>query len=56
MKSGINCPLVIPPCKGIRYVFGIGAEIAVKVVTKIRFGGAASAGKSSKMLSDDDED
>jgi len=36
MKTRIDTSLLMPPSKGIGYMFRVGAEITIEVITKLR--------------------
>jgi hypothetical protein len=38
MKTRIDTSLLMPPSKGISYMFRVGAEITIKIITKLRLG------------------
>ena len=38
MKTRIDTSLLMPPSKGISYMFRVGAEITIKIIMKLRLG------------------
>ena len=50
METRINEVFPVPPSDWIGNMLGVGAEIMIEFIVKIRLEGAESAGKSSQML------